>query len=54
MLNVAKAEGQQLQNQADALALHVATQPPPMPQMMPPQQPPQGGFFTPGQGNGPY
>jgi len=47
MLNVAKAEGQQLQNQADALALHVATQPPPMPQMMPPEQPPQGGFFVP-------
>lgn len=47
MLNVAKAEGQQLQNQADALALHVATQPPPMPQMMPPEQPPKGGFFVP-------
>ena len=50
MLNFAKAEGQQIQNQADALALHVATQPPPMPQMMPPEQSPQGGFLMPQEG----
>lgn len=51
-LNVAKAEGQTLQNQADALALGVqmgmAGVPPPIPpQSMAPNQPPQGGFFVP-------
>ncbi len=48
-LNNAKAEGQQLQNVADAQALHLAygmpPPPPPEPQPMPMNEPPPGGFF---------
>ena len=50
-LDVAKAEGQQLENHAKAFEFGMTMQatappmPPPMQMNMPPQQPPQGGFL---------